>query len=165
MLRDRSGASDLLRGWCSNTRPAALFADLFCDLDLGHAGGFDALPVADVAPPKIVFGRNNSGIDLVQHDEADFLGVARCQVILFFDKGVLLLEDALREEEENDFCLANVNGDLLLPFFVGDAVNAVVIPDVDLMRAQFLGNLAEANLIFCVIADKNERLFVSCVES
>ena len=69
------------------------------------------------------------------------------------------------EEEENDFCLANVNGDLLLPFFVGDAVNAVVIPDIDLMRAQFLGDLAEANLIFCVIADKNERLFVSCVES
>ena len=58
-----------------------------------------------------------------------------------------------------------MNGDLLLPFFVGDAVNAVVIPDVDLMRAQLLGDLAETNLIFCVIADKNERLFVSCVES
>ena len=90
--------------------------------------------------------------------------MARCQVILFFDKGVLLLEDALREEEENDFCLANVNGDLLLPFFVGDAVNAVVIPDVDLMRAQLLGDLAETNLIFCVIADKNERLLYNTSE-
>ena len=87
------------------------------------------------------------------------------EVILFFDKRVLLLKNALSEEEEYDLCLANMNGDLLLPLFVGDPVDSVVIPDVDLMFQQGLGDPGETGLILCIVTDKNIRLCISGFEA
>ena len=69
------------------------------------------------------------------------------------------------EEEEYDLCLANMNGDLFLPLFIGDPVDSVVIPDVDLMIPQCFRYFAEPDLVLGIVTDKYIRLCISGVEA